>query len=97
MYLVKFGTRSYSGDAFASLCVLRHMNSCRIFHNTHSITYNYFLGKRQGAFIRTGVFIKVDTIKILKIGTPEIITIFVLQLEQLDFTVQYCVQKMQTE
>ena len=33
----------------------------------------------------------------VKIGTPEIITIIVLQLEQLDFTVQYCVQKMQTE
>ena len=37
------------------------------------------------------------TVKILKIGTPKIITIIVLQLEQLDFTVQYCVQKMQTE
>ena len=37
------------------------------------------------------------TVKILKIGTPEIITIIILQLEQLDFTVQYCVQKMQTE
>ena len=37
------------------------------------------------------------TVKILKIGTPEIITIIVPQLEQLDFTVQYCVQKMQTE
>ena len=37
------------------------------------------------------------TVKILKIGTPETITIIVLQLEQLDFTVQYCVQKMQTE
>ena len=37
------------------------------------------------------------TVKILKIGTPEIITIIVLRLEQLDFTVQYCVQKMQTE
>ena len=37
------------------------------------------------------------TIKILKIGTPEIITIIVVQLEQLDFTLQYCVQKMQTE
>ena len=37
------------------------------------------------------------TVKILKIGTPEIITIIVLQMEQLDFTVQYCVQKMQTE
>ena len=33
----------------------------------------------------------------VKIGTPEIITIIVLHLEQLDFTVQYCVQKMQTE
>ena len=38
-----------------------------------------------------------NTVKILKIGTPKIITIIVLQLEQLDFTVQYCVQKMQTE
>ena len=28
------------------------------------------------------------TVKILKIGTPKIITIIVLQLEQLDFTVQ---------
>ena len=37
------------------------------------------------------------TVKILKIGTPEIITIIVLQLEQLDFTLQYCVQNMQTE
>ena len=37
------------------------------------------------------------TVKILKIGTPEIITIIVLQLEQLDFTVQYCVQKMQRQ
>ena len=41
-------------------------------------------------------FIK-PTVKILKSGTPEIITIIVLQLEQLDFTVQYCAQKMQTE
>ena len=42
-------------------------------------------------------FISVITVKILKIGTPEIITIIVLQLEHLDFTVQHCVQKMQTE
>ena len=41
--------------------------------------------------------VKQYTVKILKIGTPEIITIIVLHLEQLDFTVQYCVQKMQTE
>ena len=37
------------------------------------------------------------TIKILKIGTPKIITVIVLQMEQLDFAVQYCVQKMQTD
>ena len=30
----------------------------------------------------------VNTVKILKIGTPKMITIIVLQLEQLDFTVQ---------
>ena len=41
--------------------------------------------------------IRQATVKILKIGTPEIITIIALQLEQLDFTVQYCVQKMQAE
>ena len=39
----------------------------------------------------------MNTVKILKIGTPEIITIIVPQLEQMNFTVQYCVQKMQTE
>ena len=46
---------------------------------------------------RVKSLLKRSTVKILKIGTPEIITIIVLQLEQLDFTVQYCVQKMQTE
>ena len=46
----------------------------------------------------TSDFMKIMiTVKILKIGTPEIITIIVLQLEHLDFTVQHCVQKMQTE
>ena len=49
----------------------------------------------QSTLISNGNF-KV-TVKILKIGTPEIITMVVLQLEQLDVTVQYCVQKMQTE
>ena len=43
VYCEIFGTRSYGGDALASSCVLRHMNSCRIFHNIHSITYNYIL------------------------------------------------------
>ena len=38
-----------------------------------------------------------STVKTLNIGTPEIITIIVLQLEQLDFTEQYCDQEMQTE
>ena len=37
------------------------------------------------------------TVKILKIGTPKTITVIVIQMEQLDFTVQYCIQKMQTE
>ena len=30
----------------------------------------------------------LSTVKIINIGTPEIITIIVLQMEQLDFTVQ---------
>ena len=46
------------------------------------------------AFYQSGALF---TVKILEIGTPEITTIIVLQMEQLDFTVQYCVQKMQTE
>ena len=57
--------------------------------------------KKRNAFSRVFLFSEVDaisfTVKILKIGTPEIITIIVLQLERLDFTVQYCAQKMQTE
>ena len=43
------------------------------------------------------VFYFYNTIKILKIGTPKIITIIVLQMEHLDFTVQYCIQKMLSE
>ena len=54
----------------------------------HSIE-NQFINDHSDTFL--------ITVKILKIGTPEIITIIVLQLEQLDFTVQNCVQKMQTE
>ena len=38
-----------------------------------------------------------STVKILKIGTPEIITIIVLQLEHFGFYSAVCVQKMQTE
>ena len=60
--------------------------------------FNYvtqaLMGNRHQGLVVTN---NVVTVKILKIGTPEIITIIVLQLEQLDFTVQYCVQKMQTE
>ena len=37
------------------------------------------------------------TVKILKIGTPKIITVIFLPMEQLDFTVQYWVHKMQAE
>ena len=54
---------------------------------------------RSDCLICFGIFVEylgLITVKILKIGIPEIITIIVLQLEQLDFTVQYCVQKMQT-
>ena len=36
LYCEIFGTRSYCGDA-----LLRHMNSCWIFHNIHSITYKH--------------------------------------------------------
>ena len=40
-YCEIFSTPSYGGDALASSCVLRHMNSCRISHNINSITYNH--------------------------------------------------------
>ena len=64
------------------------------------VNLKLFSEERQGAFKRAGAFMRINmltTVNILKIGTPEIITIIVLQLEQLDFTVWYCVQKMQTE
>ena len=54
-------------------------------------------GKRDNFGSISHISTYKHTVKILKIGTPEIITIIVLHLEQLDFTVQYCVQKMQTE
>ena len=58
-----------------------------LMHSAIIISYMFNETKRAGPC----------TVKILKIGTPEIITIIVLHLEQLYFTVQYCVQKMQTE
>ena len=42
-------------------------------------------------------FFTALTVKILKIGTSKIITVIVLQMEQLNFTVQKCVQKMQAD
>ena len=30
----------------------------------------------------------------LKIGTPKVITVILLKMEQFDFSMQYCVQKM---
>ena len=57
----------------------------------------WFLCAMQTQIVTTDLRYVCNTVKILKIGTPEIITIIVIQLEQLDFTVQYCVQKMQTE
>ena len=55
------------------------------------------LCKCKGELVLCPSNISLSTVKILKIGTHEIITIIVLHLERLDFTVQYCVQKMQTE
>ena len=63
----------------------------RILNNLHLSSKKDCLLSESG----TEFYLKC-TVKILKIGTPEIITIIVLQLEQLDFTVQYCVQKMPT-
>ena len=40
------------------------------------------------SFARLNSLGSSNTVKILKIGTPEIITIIVLQMEQLNFTVQ---------
>ena len=57
--------------------------------------YPFTLGKP--CCVHFSCFKRNIPVKILKIGTPIIITIIVLQLGQLDFTVRYCVQKMQTE
>ena len=70
----------------------------------HTLSYCALIGKCALIRLNTVILRKMRlepindiTVKILKIGTPEIITIIVLRLERLDFTVQYCVQKMQTE
>ena len=68
---------------------MKHFNFQKMSDYTASFTVSQW--------IDNPIFRKVYTVKILKIGTPEIITIIVLHLEQLDFTVQYCIQKMQTE
>ena len=39
MYFVKYSALVHMADTHS---LLRHINSCRIFHNIHSITYNYF-------------------------------------------------------
>ena len=69
------------------------IDTLQIYRISSVVRWSFFLPK-QSLFRKGKIGI---TVKILKIGTPEIITIIVLQLEQLDFTVQYCVQKMQTE
>ena len=61
-----------------------------------AVSVKVFISVYSRHFHRRHLFLTI-TVKILKIGTPEIITIIVLQLEQLDFTVQYRVKKMQTE
>ena len=51
----------------------------------------------EHSYLKIAPYIKEYTVKILKIGTPKIIALIGLQMEQLDFTVQYCVHKMLTE
>ena len=63
-------------------------------HNTFLFTY---LVESLTLSLETKWRFTVKLYSTLKIGTPKIITIIVLQMEQLDFTVQYCIQKMQTE
>ena len=75
-----------------AMCTLSVSNV--IYHKfSHGAAFYTLNGKNVNVMLEFTVI----TVKILKIGTPEIITIIVLHLEQLDFTVQYCVQKMQTE
>ena len=74
----------------------RYMHFIVLLKHNHKVNFVIMLLLLYLPYQFLTVLISV-TVKILKIGTPEIITIIVLQLEQLDFTVQYCVQKMQTE
>ena len=54
VYRKIFGTRSYGGDALASSCILRHMNSCRIFYDIQSITYKYSMSRLLPFFAASG-------------------------------------------
>ena len=75
------------------------MNCCHKTLFNSKLVMDYLCQRSQTVGCTGGIAAKkiIYTVKILKIGTPEIITIIVLQLEQLGFTVQYCAQKMQTE
>ena len=75
----------------SSLAIVINIQCSEPEHKMHSQNCNNVFSTQK---MTPNIYI---TVKILKIGTPEIIAIIVLQLEQLDFTVQYCVQKMQTE
>ena len=63
---------------------------CRKHNHAESLSRKPF---SENSCLGSEPFSTDSTVKILRIGTPEIITIIVLQLEQLDFTVQYCVQR----
>ena len=52
---------------------------------TQNISLHKIFHSQQGLY--WWGWYKIVTVKILKIGTPEIITVIVLQLEKLDFTV----------
>ena len=69
------------GGKFSTLRFAPPRKGRQIYEMTELITLKVF------PYTFNTIFPHVITVKILKIGTPEIITIIVLQLEQLDFTV----------
>ena len=84
IYFIDFANKTVMGSASKHHNNMRRSGLCNVKY--------YFNNSNSGVSPeKANKTISVYTVKILKIGTPVIITIIVLQLEQLDFTVQYCV------
>ena len=63
MYIVKCSALVHMAETHSHSCVLRHMNSCRIFPNIHSITYKYVTKVSKKIIFETGEIMREHIFK----------------------------------